>query len=162
MRFWTKFWALLILCFFSLGACTQADTSLPFDPQIEGMTLVREISGEEAMQAINELHGMPIHVLRGFIFHYQAVDGKAVVWVSEAASRKLATEQIDVMIEKMKKNKRSPFSRFGEFEENGMNVIAFNGMGQVHYVFKIGRWVYWVSAGPRSIEAILEHIEKTG
>ncbi|MDY6838822.1 MAG: hypothetical protein SWH78_12705 [Thermodesulfobacteriota bacterium] len=142
-----------------LLACSHSDSSLPFDPNIKDMEMVQWITGEEAQKAIDRLHGMSIDVVRGFIAHYKGAYGKATIWVSEATTEDLASEQIDVMIDKMKKSKRSPFSNYRQWNKEGLNVIAFDGMGQVHYVFKDKTWVYWVSADGRGIDTILEHIQ---
>ena len=142
-----------------LLACSHSDPSLPFDPNIKDLDMVQLVTGEDAQKAIDRLHGMPINVVRGFIAHYKGVYGKATIWVSEATTENLAIEQIEVMIDKMKKSKRSPFSNYRQWNKEGLNVIAFDGMGQVHYVFKDKTWVYWVSADGRSIDMILEHIQ---
>jgi hypothetical protein len=125
------------------------------------MEMVQLVTGEEARKAIDSLHGMPIDVVRGFIAHYKGPYGKAVVWVSEATTEELAQEQIDVMIDKMKNSRRSPFSNYRQWDAEGTPVIAFDGMGQVHYVFKEKTWVYWVSADRRSIDRILGHIQNS-
>ena len=153
--------AFILFCFLWL-ACSHAEPTIPFDPNIKGLNLVELIEGADAIEAINKLHGMPIDVLRGYIAHYEGVNSKATVWVSEAATEDLAKEQIDVMIDKMKNNRRSPFRRYRAWEEKGKRIIAFDGMGQVHYVFKDDRWVYWISADGGHIGAIFEHICKTG
>ena len=151
----------VVLCFLLL-ACTKTPSPIPFDPHIEGLNLTRLLSGEEAMKAINQLHGMPIHVVRGFISHYEGLHGKAIIWVSEATSQDVAKEQIEVMIQKMRQNKNSPFSHYRTGDKGNMSVTAFDGMGQVHYLFRKGPWVYWISADSRSIDTILEHIQETG
>jgi len=148
----------VVVCLLLL-ACSHSDSSLPFDPNIKDLDMVELITGEEAQKAIDRLHGMAIPVVRGFIAHYKGGYGGATVWVSEATTEDLASEQIDVMIDKMKKSKRSPFSNYRQWNKEGTTVIAFDGMGQVHYVFKDKTWVYWVSADGRSIDMILEHIQ---
>ncbi len=153
---------ILFLACLLLLACRESKSTLPFDPLIEDMTLVRLVNGDEATMAINRLHGMPIQMERGFIAHYAGVHDKATIWVSEAASEDLADEQIRIMIDKMKGNRRSPFSGYRMLQADGMEVIAFNGMGQVHYVFREEAWVYWVSGDRGRIDKLLEHIQRTG
>ncbi|MDY6949959.1 MAG: hypothetical protein SWE60_00470 [Thermodesulfobacteriota bacterium] len=154
-----KIWNLWVFVCLVLLACSHSQSSLPFDPNIKDLEMVQLITGEEAQKAIDKLHGMPIDVVRGFIAHYKGVYGRATVWVSEATTKDLATEQIEVMIDKMKKSQRSPFSNYRQWNKGGDTVIAFDGMGQVHYVFKDKTWVYWVSADGRCIDRILEHIQ---
>jgi hypothetical protein len=82
--------------------------------------------------------------------------------VSEASSEELADKQIEVMIEKMKQSQRSPFSQYRVLDLKGLRVVAFDGMGQVHRVFRQKRWVYWISADARRIDDIVGHVRGTG
>ena len=135
---------------------------LPFDPHIEGLQQVGCLSGAAAIDAINKLHGMPIDVVQGFVVHYKGARDKAAIWVSEAQTDTLATQQIDVMITKKRRNHRSPFSRYRELQtQGGVRVVAFEGLGQVHYVFGDGKWVYWISADAGRIDHILNHVTQT-
>jgi hypothetical protein len=125
-----------------------------------GLKLARWIEGDDAIKAINKLHGMPIDVERGFIAHYEGTYDKATVWVSEASTEDLAKRQIAVMMRKMQDNTKSPFGHYRTLNIKGLEVSAFDGMGQVHYVFRDKQWVYWASADERRIDEILRHIRK--
>lgn len=152
-----------IFAFFLFSACHPSGPSLPFDGHIQGLNLVKLITGDRALEAINRLHGMPIDVVRGFVAYYQGNGGdKATVWVSEASSEGLANKQIEVMIEKMKQSQRSPFRQYRVLDVKGLRVVAFDGMGQVHRVFRQKRWVYWISADAGRIDGIVAHIRGTG
>jgi hypothetical protein len=72
----------------------------------------------------------------------------------------MAEDQVVVMLEKMKSNPRSPFSNYQTVERRGTHVIAFEGLGQTHYVFRKGSWVYWIDADSNRIDTVLEHIQK--
>ena len=152
-----RLWILLGLL---LAGCNESASGPPFDTDIEGFELVKLITGDDAIKEINKLHGMPIDIVRGFIAHYQGVDDKATIWVSEASSQKLATEQIAVMMDKMKGNRRSPFSHYRTFNTKGFEIMAFDGMGQAHYVFRDGNWVYWISANSIRMDKILQNVHK--
>jgi len=154
-----KYRILIILGFF-LAGCNQPTSEIAFDPRIEDLRLVKLIEGHDALEAINQLHGTSVNVVRGYIAHYEGVHDKATIWVSEASSQELAQTQIEVMISKMKNNRRSPFSHYRNLEAKDFAVIAFNGMGQVHYVFRDNKWVYWISADAKRIDEILGHINK--
>ena len=149
-----------LLCVLSALTPARADTTPPFDTEVAGMALMKLISGPEALQAINKLHGTAIPMKKGFIAHYLGTQGKAVVWVSEAPSVEAGTEQIDVMIEKMKGNERSPFRNYGQSLVDKTPVIRFHGMGQVHAVFQIDAWVYWISADDQDMDVLLTHLCK--
>ena len=151
-----------ILLGFLLAGCNQPPSDLPFDLHIEGLKLVKLITGYDAIKAINQLHGRSINVVRGFIAHYEGVDDKAVIWASEASSQELAQKQIAVMIHKMKSNRRSPFSHYRTLDIRGLRVIAFDGMGQVHYVFRDNTWAYWISADAKRMDKIMKHVYRAG
>jgi hypothetical protein len=150
----------ILLCFL-LAGCNQSPSSPPFDPHIQGLKLVELITGHDAIKEINQLHGRSINVVRGFIAHYEGVDDKAVIWASEASSQELAQEQIAVMIQKMKSNRRSPFSHYRTLDIRWLRVITFDGMGQVHYVFRDNTWAYWISADAKRIDKIMKHVQKS-
>lgn len=146
-----------------LAGCNEVSRPVePFDPHIEGLELVEWITGDDAMKAINKLHGMPIDVVTGFIAQYKGPHEKATIWVSEAASQELAEEQIMIMIQKMKDSRRSPFSHYRDLYVRGLKVVAFDGMGQTHYVFRDNKWVYWISADAKRIDNILQHVYGDG
>jgi hypothetical protein len=155
-------WRIWILLAFLLAGCNEPTSGPTFDPNIEGLELVKLITGDDAIKAINKLHGMPVDVLRGFIAHYEGVNDKAIIWVSEASSKELAKNQIAVMIHKMKNNRRSPFSHYRTLHIKGLRVIAFDGTGQVHYVFRDNKWVYWISADAQQMDKILKHVCRAG
>jgi hypothetical protein len=159
-NFKTLKYCLWILLGFLLVGCNQSSSGPPFDPHIQDLKLVNLVTGQDAIKAINELHGRSINVVRGFIAHYEGVHDKAVIWVSEATSQELAQEQIAVMIQKMKTNRRSPFSHYRTLDIRGLRVIAFDGMGQVHYVFRDNKWAYWISADAKRMDKILRHVQR--
>jgi hypothetical protein len=153
-----NFWPLFLVGFLLVGCDKDSRPGEPFDPHIAGLELVEWVSGDAAIKAINKLHGMPIEVATGFIAHYKGPDEKATIWVSEAASEKLAEEQIAIMIQKMKDSSRSPFSHYRDLYVRDLKVIAFDGMRQTHYVFRDNTWVYWISADAERIDKILQHV----
>lgn len=134
------------------------DLGPPFDPVVPGMNLVKLVSGTEALQAINKLHGLAIPMKAGFIAHYGDTQGKATIWVSEAPTVAAGEEQIDVMIEKMKDNPRSPFRKYEHATVNDVPIIRFHGMGQIHAVFQLDAWVYWISAYDKDMNKLLTHL----
>ncbi len=151
-------WQLWILIALLLAGCNEPSSDPSFDSHIQDLELVKLITGDEAIEAINKLHGMHIDVAGGLIAHYEGMNDKATIWVSEASSQDLAEEQVVVMIQKMKSNARSPFSHYRSMNKKGFRVIAFDGMGQVHYVFRDNKWVYWISANAKQIDIVLQHV----
>ncbi|MCD6139190.1 MAG: hypothetical protein J7J91_11615 [Deltaproteobacteria bacterium] len=149
-----------IISVFFLVGCNQPTHGLPFDPNIEGLTLVKLATGDDAGEAINELHGKRINIVKGFVAHYRAGHDKATIWGSEAATEEAAKNQLVVMIHKMKHNRRSPFHNYRTLNMNDHKVIAFDGMGRVHYLFRNNKWLYWITADAKRIDKIFEQVSK--
>ncbi len=152
---------LWILLAFFLAACSWSPSGPPLDPYIEDLKLTKLVTGDEAIKAIDKLHGRPINVVRGFIAHYEGVHDKATIWVSEPTSQELAQKQLAVMLHKMKSNRRLPFRNYRVLDTQGIRVIAFDGTEQIHYIFRDNKWVYWISADTNRIDKILRHILKS-
>ena len=147
---------LILFSFFLLG-CNQSSSPV-FQEEIRGLKLVRLLTGKDALLAINKLHGKKINVARGMVAFYQGEGEKAIVWVSESACTDDAMQQTEIMIEKMRASKSSPFSDYEEIERNGVKIYSFEGMGQKHYIFRISKSIYWISANPGTIDELCKSI----
>ena len=146
----------IIFSFFLLG-CNQSSSPV-FQEEIRGLKLVQLITGKEALHAINKLHGKKINVAKGMVAFYQGEGEKATVWVSESVCTDDAIQQTEIMIEKMKTSKRSPFSDYEEIEPDGVKIYSFKGMGQEHYIFRISKSIYWITANPGTIDELYKSI----
>jgi len=147
---------IFILFSFLLG-CNQSPLPV-FQEEIGELKLLQLITGKDALQAINQLHGKKINVASGMVAFYQGEGEKATVWVSESFSTDDAVLQTEIMIEKMRSSKRSPFSGYKEIEQNGVNIYSFKGMGQEHYIFRIRKSIYWITANPGTIDELCKNI----
>jgi len=146
----------ILFSFFLLG-CNQSHLPV-FQEEIRGLKLVQLITGKDALYAISKLHGKKINVTSGMVAFYQGEGEKATVWVSESFSTDDAIQQTEIMIEKMRSGKRSPFSGYEEIGQAGVNIYSFKGMGQVHYIFRISKSIYWVTANPGTIDELCKSI----
>ncbi|MEA3414701.1 MAG: hypothetical protein U9R02_00840 [Thermodesulfobacteriota bacterium] len=147
---------LIVFSFFLLG-CNQSSSPV-FQEEIRGLKLVQVITGKDALVAINKLHGKKINVARGMIAIYQGKGEKAIVWVSESDCTDDAIQQTESMIERMRASKRSPFSNYEVIELNGVKIYSFQGMGQKHYIFRISKDIYWISANSGTIDELCKSI----
>ena len=132
----------------------ELDTLFP--AAIGSWQRVQLVTGAEALEKINQLHGKSITVEDGAIGTYQAA-GKhpAMVWISRSKTVDLTREQAEVMADKMVSNPRSPFHDPETLSINKIKVYKFLGMGQVHYIFCRERLAYWISAPPAKGEELL-------
>ena len=114
------------------------------------------ITGTEALEKINHLHGKSIIVEAGAIGTYQTAEkGQAMVWISRSKTPAMTQEQAEVMADKMVSNPRSPFHDPETLSINKIKVYKFLGMGQVHYIFCHERLAYWISSPPADGEKLL-------
>ncbi|MDY7001106.1 MAG: hypothetical protein SVS15_04910 [Thermodesulfobacteriota bacterium] len=141
------FFCLAIFVFaFACNEKPRALTSL-FPETIEGLRRVQLITGQEALDKIDKLHGKKIVVEEGAIGVYQAGPGRPVmVWISRAKTADVAAEQTEVMVQKMVASPNSPFHDPSQGRSEGVIVYRFLGMGQVHYIFCRDDLAYWISA----------------
>jgi len=146
----------ILFSFFLLG-CNQSPSTV-FQKEIRGLKLVQLITGKDALHAINKLHGKKINVARGMVAFYQGKGEKATVWVSESFSTDAAIQQTEIMIEKIRSSKRSPFSDYEEIGQDGVKIYSFKGMGQEHYIFRINKSIYWITANLGTIVELCKSI----
>ena len=117
---------------------------------------VQLITGTEALEKINHLHGKSIIVEAGAIGNYQAAGkGPAMVWISRSKTSAMTLEQAEIMADKMVNNPHSPFHDPETLSINKIKVYRFLGMGQVHYIFCRERLAYWISSPPADGEKLL-------
>ncbi len=148
---------IFILFSFFLPGCNQSHLPV-FQEEIRGLKLVQLITGKDALYAINKLHGKKINVASGMVAFYHGEGEKATVWVSESFSTDDAIQQTEIMVEKMRSSKRSPFSNYKEIEHDRVKIYSFKGMGQKHYIFRINKSIYWITANPGTIDELCKSI----
>ena len=154
---------LSLLLFLLLFACSlqtekQQDLGSLIPENIGEWQQVKLITGTEALEKIDHLHGKSITVEAGAIGSYRAAGkGPAMVWISRSKTPALAREQAEVMADKMVSNPRSPFHDPGTLNINKIKVYKFLGMGQIHYIFCLKQLAYWISSPPADGEKLLRY-----
>ncbi len=147
---------LIFISFFLLGF--DQSSSPVFQAEVGGLKLVRLVTGKDAMHAINKLHGKKINVAKGIIAFYEGEGKKATIWVSESFSTDDAMRQTKSMIEKMRASKKSPFSNYKDIEQGEVKICSFKGLEQEHYIFRIKKDIYWISANSNAIDELHKSI----
>ena len=125
----------------SLAEKVVLGSSVP--PEIAGFPLAQEISGQEAIDSIHELHGKDFVLVDGAVAAYGVQN--VILWVSDAGSESAAADLTDLMKVRIAEG-RSPFSDQGSFDVDGFLVYALDGLGQTHYYWQSGRLVLWLAA----------------
>lgn len=159
---------LLLLLFSLLVACspeTEAVQNLNslLPERIDAWQRIQLITGSEALEQINTLHGKTITVEAGVIGSYQKTGNRpAMVWISRSKTPALTRQQTEIMADKMVSNPHSPFHDPTTMQINDIKVYKFLGMGQVHYIFCREKLAYWISSPPADGEKLLLTFIQTG
>ncbi|MBW1646051.1 MAG: hypothetical protein JRJ56_06970 [Deltaproteobacteria bacterium] len=157
--------AVLLLLAVLLAGCgsapAPADLGRRLPAAVDSYRRLELITGTAALEKINSLHGKQIAVEAGAIGIYRAPGQggpPAMIWISRSRDAGQAEEQTRAMVAGMIGNPRSPFHDYRRVQTGGLTVHRFHGLGQVHYIFRRGRLVYWLSAPPAAGKAFLEAV----
>ncbi len=131
------------------AAGNQASTPAP--GELAGYYLVGAVTGPEAIDDIDRLHGTGIEIVDAWIGRYQGDGG---VWVSRASDEAKAQELLDDMVSNIQDG-GSPFSGLTRQEFQGMPVYAVRDARQVHYFYLQETQVVWVATPPGAEESFL-------
>ncbi len=110
-----------------------------------GLRLVHVLRGEEALQAIDHLHGKELGGQGGYVAHYETSGAVAMLYVSKASSVEQAARQVQRMTERIGQG-TTPFYHLKSSEREGTTVYSALGQGQIHYFFQEGLTVIWLAA----------------
>jgi hypothetical protein len=125
-----------------LSGCTGAP-DLPTPDKIGEKERLRVISGEQAAQVVNKMHGQSVAANENVIAEYGQGEKQDLLYISRYADPKAAQGAFDLMIEKMAAAKKSPFFHLmpiGKYQKKAYMTI---GMGAVHYIYPSGSFLLW-------------------
>jgi hypothetical protein len=105
--------------------------------------LVQVVTGQEAIDRIHQLHGKDFPMDGGVVAVYG--NQNAILWVSDAGSVPDAVDLTELMKDHIAAG-NSPFIELGDFNLDGLNIYALDGMGQAHYYWQSGKLVLWLAA----------------
>lgn len=147
---WPIFGVLLLIM-----GCGKGRLDVRFPPKIGDYHLARLISGKEAIEEINRLHGRVINAIAGAIAIYNGEEGSATIWVSLAPSSEKAECQVQEMMREIQGRPGGPFFGVQKEVHREIPVYRFQGLGQMHFVFRRDKQVYWVSTPPEAAKDFL-------
>jgi len=125
-----------------LTGCTSAP-NMPSPEKIGEKERLRVVSGEQAAQVVNKMHGQSVATDANLIAEYGQGEKKDVLYISRYADPAAAQEAFVLMIEKMAVAKNSPFFHLmpiGKYQKKAYMTL---GMGAVHYIYQSGRFLLW-------------------
>ena len=136
----------LISLFVSLVLSGCAGTSAPdlsTPEKIGEKERLRVITGEQAAQVVNKMHGQSVATDANVIAEYGKGEKKDLLYVSSYTAPEAAKKAYDLMIEKMATAKKSPFSHLMPMAKYQKKVYMTLGMGAVHYIYQSGSLLLW-------------------
>lgn len=114
-----------------------------FPHQIGSMEMTGPvISGQEAIDQISKLHGLPIELADGYIATYAGQSQMMQLWISVSNSEEEAAQLIKLMDEKMPQNQ--VFSNYRVIEIDGKPYYYVTGIGMEHVYYQSGKKAVWI------------------
>jgi len=127
-----------------LSGCTGTSAlDLPTPEKIGEKERLRVITGEQAAQVVNKMHGQAVATDANVIAEYGGGENKDVLYVSSYTAPEAAKKAYDLMIGKMATAKKSPFSHLVPMGKYQKKVYMTLGMGAVHYIYQSGSLLLW-------------------
>jgi hypothetical protein len=127
-----------------LSGCTGTsapDLSTP--EKIGEKERLRVITGQQAAQVVNKMHGQSVATDANVIAEYGQGEKKDILYVSRYTAAEAAQKAFELMIEKMAAAPKSPFYHLMPMEKYQKKVYMTLGMGAVHYIYRSGNLLLW-------------------
>lgn len=134
-----KIFGFLLIIFF-LGCSDSSDLPTPEKIGIEERT--RLITGRQAAQIVNKMHGTAVAGHNNVIAEYGR-DKKDFLFVTYYTDQTEAQKAFRLMIEKMTAAKNSPFIQLSPLGKYQNKVYTTLGMGAIHYIYHSGNFLLW-------------------
>ena len=129
-----------LLIIFSLGCSGSSDLPTPEKIGVEERT--RLITGRQAAQIVNKMHGTTVAGHDNVIAEYGR-DKKDFLFITYYADQTEAQKAFTLMIEKMTATKNSPFIQLSPLGKYQNKVYTTLGMGAIHYIYLSGNFLLW-------------------
>lgn len=111
--------------------------------EVGGFTLTEKISGEEAFEQINYLHGKTVEIEEGYLLKYEKGNESATVWISKSPTEEEASILFHQMNDIMGQSKM--FTNHTEVKIGGMPLQYVFGMNMENYYYYIDERVIWIA-----------------
>jgi hypothetical protein len=123
------------------GCSTVADINTP--PKIGEKKRLGVVSGQQAAQVVNRMHGRSVATDANVIAEYGNGQNKDILYISRYAKTEDAQNAFELMIVKMKGARKSPFYHLRPIGKYQKKVYMTLGMGAVHYIYRSGSHLIW-------------------
>jgi hypothetical protein len=142
---WASLMMVAALNFADGGEAHRQSALLP--PEIQGLQLVKTISGDAAAGTIGRLHDKSVAPTESQIGLYQSGETKAVLYVSRFGSAAEAAAVLQMMAMRIADGAEG-FGHYRRFSVGANEVHFVLGQGQAHYFFMKRFDVSWLAAPP--------------
>lgn len=127
--------------------------NLPLPQSLSGEILVEQSIGGQAVREINNLHGKEFQFRAAAVGVY-GEQANVIVWAAQAGLPWQAGGILMAMHESIAEAD-SPFTPTGHTEVDGKTIYTLAGLGQLHYYWRSGDKVIWLSADEELVETAL-------
>jgi hypothetical protein len=117
--------------------------NLPTPERIGAKERVREITGKQAAQVVDKMHGRSVATHANVIAEYGR-DRKDLLYISRYSDETEARKAFDLMIEKMAAAKKGPFFHLMPLGQYDHKVYMTLGMKAMHYIYVSGKFMLWL------------------
>lgn len=129
-----------VIAFFIIGCSSSVDLATP--DKIGEKERIRVITGKQAAQVVNKMHGQSVATDANVIAEYGR-EKKDLLYISYYADESQAKEAFDLMIKKMAAAKKGPFFHLMPLNKYENRIYFTLGMGASHYIYRSGRYLLW-------------------
>jgi hypothetical protein len=134
------------------------DHTATLPEQVANLPLTGLVSGEEGVQAINQLHDKVFPLKSGVVGSY-GQDNNVTIWAASAADISTATQILMEMRDRIAEG-NSPFTPTGEMQTGNRTIYILDGLGQLHFYFQSGKQVIWLASdAPLADQALRQVLE---
>ena len=123
------------------GCSSGADINTP--DKIGEKKRLRVVSGQQAAQVVNRMHGRSVATDANVIAEYGNGQNKDILYISRYSEPEAAQKAFEQMIVKMKGAKKSPFYHLRPIGKYQKKVYLTLGMGAVHYIYRSDSLLLW-------------------
>ncbi|MFV2007215.1 MAG: hypothetical protein ACC667_07200 [Longimicrobiales bacterium] len=125
-------------------------------PRVAGLPLHHEVSGDRALDAVSQFYGDVSYVVGGWTAHYSD-DPSLILYVATtggpAAASDLVTKTVDRVAAGL-----TPYRDPSLLSLDAGSVYRMTGQEQIHYLFRLGADVVWLSADPEVASTALSDL----
>ncbi len=140
MRILKQNFFLLIAIF--LTSCSISNEYLP--EEFIGLRLTKKVTGKEARNFVNKLHGKTVTETENEIGYYSGNAGRALIYTSHYQKPESAEKYFGKMTKKISLGK-SAFVSSEFIDVNGKKIFRTFGMGRSHYIFTYNKGLFWIT-----------------